>query len=266
MNRQPRIAVVSPFLDKQHGTERVVTEQIERLAHQHGWEVHIFSQRVEDLPGVLRPGATLSPPNTGSSQKGEDASHPPAGTLVWHRVPRVVGPHLLQYIWWFSANRLWRWWVCRFRGLRYDLVYSPGINCWDADAIAVHIVFREFYRRVGEELKLQKVPVRAWPRALHRRLYYRMIMALEKRIYPHPRVCLAAVSSLTAHEIERFFGREDVTVISNGVDAEEFSPRVRRERRSEARRRLGIEANDFVVLLIGNDWKKKGLDCLLSRH
>jgi len=32
----PRIAVVSPFLDKQHGTERAASEQVERLARDFG--------------------------------------------------------------------------------------------------------------------------------------------------------------------------------------------------------------------------------------
>ena len=56
-----RIAVVSPFLDKQHGTERCVVEQVERLARD--YEVHVYSNRVEDI----------------------DLSR-----IVWHRVPRAA--------------------------------------------------------------------------------------------------------------------------------------------------------------------------------
>jgi len=263
MKGRPRIAVVSPFLDKRHGTERVVAEQVERLAHQYGWEVHIFSQRVEDLIGVERPRRASSEEKD-RLKKVVIESAPAQGRLVWHKVPSVPGPHLLSYISWFWANYFWRWWARRFRGERYDLVYSPGINCWDADAIAVHIVFHEFYRLVAEELKLHEIPFRGWPRALHRRLYYRLIMALEKRIYPNPRVRLAAVSGLAAREIERFFGRGDVRVISNAINASEFSPENRERHRAQARAQLRLKEHDFVLLLIGNDWKKKGLRCLLE--
>ena len=50
--------------------------------------------------------------------------------------PRCPGPHLFAYCWWFLANHLWRWWDRRFRGLRFDLTYTPGINCFDADVIS----------------------------------------------------------------------------------------------------------------------------------
>ncbi len=108
------IAVVSPFLDKHHGTERCVAEQIERLALD--YEVHIYSHRVEEM----------------------DLS-----SIVWHHVPALPGPHLFAYGWWFLANQLWRWWDRQFRGFNPALVYSPGVNCFDADVISVHAVFAE---------------------------------------------------------------------------------------------------------------------------
>ncbi len=42
-----RIAVVSPFIDKRHGTERRIAEWISRLPLE--YEIHIYSQRVEDV-------------------------------------------------------------------------------------------------------------------------------------------------------------------------------------------------------------------------
>src|SRR5712692_10488142 len=141
MADRPCIAVVSPFLDKRHGTERCVAEQVERLARDSGYEVHIYSQRVEDLPGVKQ----------GNNHK--EGAQSAAGSLIWHRVSDSGGPLLLRYPWWFVANQLCRWRHRWLHGCRYDLVYSPGINCLDADAIIVHIVFAEFHRRVREELR-----------------------------------------------------------------------------------------------------------------
>ena len=259
MAAKPRIAVVSPFLDKRHGTERCVVEQIERLAHEHGYEVHLYCQSVEDIEGLEEFGK--GHPSPGPSDDGGEAAR---GRILWHKISQIPGPHLLQYLWWFLANQSRRRRDQKSLGFRYDLVYSPGINCWDADAIVIHIVFHEFHRLVRDELRLRNLPLRAWPRAIHRRLYYRLIKTLERRIYPDPRVTLAAVSSLTAQEVQRFFGRNDVLVIPNAVDVETFNPEARQRRRAQVRQRMQFEDGDFVLLLVGNDWKKKGLTYLFE--
>lgn len=246
-----RLAVISPFLDRRHGTERCIVEQIERLARLPGWEIHLYSQHVEQVAGV-------------SLDSSPDPGSPSGARIVWHRIPDLPGPHLLRYLWWFAANHFYRWRDIRSGRVRPDLVYSPGINCADADVIAVHIVFREFYRQVRGELRLRKLPLRSWPRTLHRKLYYLLIMGLEGWIYRNSRVRLTAVSHLAARQLAQHFQRSDVVVIPNAVDAGKFHPLAREQARSSARERLGLEAADFVLLLIGNDWKNKGLDVLLQ--
>jgi UDP-glucose:(heptosyl)LPS alpha-1,3-glucosyltransferase len=232
---QHRIAVVSPFLDKRHGTERAMVECISRLAGD--YEFHIYSNRVEDL----------------------DLTR-----IVWHRVPALPGPHLFAFLWWCVANTFWRWRDRRFRHLAPEIVFSPGVNCLDADAIVVHIVFREFYRLMREELRLRRVPFWSWPRAIHRRLYYRLIIALERRVYSNPRVRLAAVSQFTAAQLHSCFARSDVAVIPNAIDHELFYPGVRLSRRAAERAKFHYSDSDLVLLLMGNDWKKKGLRYLLE--
>jgi glycosyltransferase involved in cell wall biosynthesis len=260
-----RIAVVSPFIDKRHGTERCVAEQVERLAWEYGYEVHVYSQWVEDVGGVYTSRAWLDERVNGPERNGEPRSQGGAGRIIWHKVPAVPAPGLIKYLWWFAANHLWRWWDGTIRGARYDLLYSPGINCLDADAISVHIVFAEFHERVRPDLALRRNPPIVWPRILHRRLYYRLIMALEHRVYPRKHLALAAVSQKTARELGRFYGRDgDVSVIYHAVDLERFSSRVRQRLRSQARRELGLPEEAFGLLLIGNDWKNKGLPCLLD--
>jgi glycosyltransferase involved in cell wall biosynthesis len=243
-----RLAVLSPFLDRRHGTERCIIEQLVRISSPGGNAIHIYAQRLEDLRGVT--------PFTESN----DA--PSAPGMFWHRVSAISGPHLLQYIFWFYANRFARRRDAR-RGLKYDLTYSPGINATDADAIAVHIVFHEFVRQVRKQLSFRKNPWSSWPRLLHRRLYYRLIMTLEKLVYQNPRVALAAVSSLVAQQLKDYFNRSDVRVIRNGVDAQALSPAKRLARRDSARRQFELLGAHFTFLFVGNDWKKKGLDALL---
>lgn len=242
-----RLALVSPFLDRLHGTERCIIEQLERLAARDDVQIHVYSHRIDDLSGAV--------PYRGSVSSAR---------IFWHRVPSMPGPHLLAYVSWFVVNHLQRLWDSRIRGLNFDLLYSPGINTLDADAIAVHIVFHAFYDRIRERLKFRNAAIATWPRLLHRLLYYQLIMALERVIYRRRAVSLNSVSRLVACQLNKYFQRTDVTVIPNGVDTVQFSPQSRTELRASARARFRLSPSDFTLLLIGNDWKKKGLDCLLE--
>jgi glycosyltransferase involved in cell wall biosynthesis len=233
---KPRIAVVSPFLDKRHGTERCVAEQIERLAQD--YEIHVYSTSIQDV----------------------DLSK-----ITWHRVPGLRGPHLASYIWFLLANHLRRWWDRLFGGLDFDLLFSPGINCWNADIIAVHIVFTEFYRLVHQELALRRNPVRMWPWLIHRKLSYHLFMALERRVYGRDEILLAVTSRKMQRDLERCFNRNGrMPLVYYGVDLDQMNSARRAGLREEARRDLQLPEGAFAILLIGNDWKKKGLRCLIE--
>jgi UDP-glucose:(heptosyl)LPS alpha-1,3-glucosyltransferase len=233
--RKPRLAVVSPFLDKSHGTERMVVEWITRLSD--AFEIHIYSQSVEDVD---------------------------LARFTWHRIRRLRGPHIVSYVWWFAANRISRFWD-RLRGLKYDLVFSPGINCFDADAVSVHIVFAEFVRRVRPDLKLSRNSIGFWPRLVHRKLYYRLAIFLEGIVFRNPRIQLILTARQTAEEINRFYGREgELPVISAALDGSAFNPERRSSLRDGARLALAIPRDCFAILLVGNDWRKKGLPALLD--
>ena len=107
-------------------------------------------------------------------------------------------------------------------------------------------------------------PFRAWPRRIHRWLYYHLLCKLEKRIYTRPELPIAAVSLRSAGILERHFGRTVAHVIHYGVDLAVFRPEARLPLRSAARQRFSFHEKEFVVLLIGNDWRNKGLPALLE--
>jgi glycosyltransferase involved in cell wall biosynthesis len=241
-----RIAVVSPFVDRRHGTERALAELLERLARGQQCEIHLYAQRVEDLSMVRR----NSVPAGGT------------GSIVWHKVPAFPGPHLLQFLAWLALNsfcrRLDRW----AHGIRCDLVLSPGINCLNADVVIVHVLFHRLSELARKETSESATP--GFLRAIHRRTYYAFLTALEKRTYSNPRVSIAAVSQRTASLLEKYFGRHDVRVIPNGVDTVQFSPAMRLARRDKARVLRRFHEADFVLLLIGNDWSNKGLPAILE--
>lgn len=212
-----------------------MAEQVERLARD--YEVHLYSQRVADID---RSG------------------------VVWHRVPALPAPQLLAFGWWVLANHGLRWWDARVRGLAPVLVYSPGINCFDADVVSVHVVFGEYRERMRPALRFGRDP-RQWPLLLHRRAYYRLLAGLERVVYGRSRALLTVVSRKAAMHLQRY-GRSpsQLPVIPHGVDAKVFNPETNASRRDSARRTLGFNNQDFCLLLIGNDWHNKGLPCLLE--
>ena len=234
--RRPILAVVSPFIDKSHGTERQVAEWTSQLLDD--FEVHLYCQHVEDVD---------------------------LEKLQWHRIPMFPGPHLVNFTWFFVANHLWRWWDRTFRGISHDLVYTPGTNCLDADAISVHIVFAEFLRQMGSELDFSQNSILSWPWLVHRRIYYQLIVYLERRLYIDPRAQLVLYARKTENDLNRFYGpHEPLPVVYIGVDHNAFNPQMRAARRSEARRELGLAEETIALLLVGNDWRKKGLFTLLD--
>jgi glycosyltransferase involved in cell wall biosynthesis len=254
-----RIAVISPFLDRSHGTERCIVEQLERFALQPGAEIHIYAQRIQDLHGV-----TPYKHSPAAKSPKHDAVTKSDNPLFWHKVPSIPGPHLLQYIFWFFANRLCRWWDGAFHHANYDLLYSPGINAMDADAISVHVVFHEFYRQVRPQLNFRGAPLATWPRLAHRRAYYRLITVLENRIYRRRTISLAAISASAATLLEKYFHPRATCVIRHGVDVQAFSVSQRLAERPAARKNFQLSPERFALLLIGNDWRTKGLAALLQ--
>ena len=143
-----RISVISPFVDRQHGTERAVAEFLAHLESQHNDHIDLYAQRVSDLD--------LKPPSPAGPES--------AGRIIWHRVPSVPGPHLLQFLGWFFLNRFARWRLERAGDSAPGVLFSPGINALDADVILVHAVFH----RVAD---LQKSHATGGLRGRHRKLY-----------------------------------------------------------------------------------------------
>ena len=145
------------------------------------------------------------------------------------------------------------------------MTFSPGVNCLDADAIGIHIVFSKYWEQVRESLALERRVPATLPRALHRTAYVNLIRLLERHVYTGPALLWTA-SRADAREVESTFGRSpgSVAVVPHGVDAEAFHPDDRAARRPDARRSLHLEADEILLLLVGNDLAKKGADLALS--
>ncbi len=257
-----------------------MAELLDRLRREYGCEIHLYAERVADL-AVTLPGAAPQPQyhSADGRTKGTlDAAHTQepvilsrsnaqTGSIVWHRVPTLPGPHLFKFLFWIVANTAMRWWHRLAHGLRFDLVFSPGINCLDADFIVVHALFRRL-RELADQPSSQRragetQDVSPW-RRLHRSAYYATVAALERIVYANRKTHLAAVSRRTADLLGRYFNRTDVAVIYNGIDTVQFSAPARLALRQGARYRRNFADKEFVLLLIGNDWRVKGLPTILA--
>jgi glycosyltransferase involved in cell wall biosynthesis len=236
VKQNPRLAVISPFLDKRHGSERIMVEWLAHLPDT--FEIHIYSQRVEDM----------------------DPSK-----FTWHRIPKLPGPHLFNFLWWYAASHLWIGWDRRFRGLRHDLLFSSGANWPGADIICVHVVFSEYLRQVRGGMRFLRNPIWHWPILVHRKVYYAIVIWLERRAYTDPETTLVVCSQKSAGELERLYLRSDqITVLYLGLDHSVFNPESRDALRGEARKKLEIAKDEFAIILIGNDWRNKGVPVLLE--
>lgn len=227
--RGPEIHVVSPELHRRGGTERALSEKLVRWSRE--CRIRVFTTRFE-LEG------------------GED--------LTVHELPRLPGPALFRFPFWVAMNHLVR--LLLPAGEERPLLYSPGINCLDADVIGVHMTFAKYRRAMRAVRRDEDRTSESILRRLHRRLYRALVERLERRVYTGP-ATLWAPSAAEARFLEEEYGRPrgSVEVIPHGVDAEAFSPSRRTERRLAARKELGLE-NERVVLLLSNDVRKKGVD------
>jgi phosphatidylinositol alpha-1,6-mannosyltransferase len=226
--------VLTPELHREGGTELSIAEQIGRWRTR--FNLRTYTMRV----------------------RGEDLSH-----VAGRRLPWLPAPHLLRYLWWLAANQTVRRWDRLRLGLP-DAVYSPGINCLDADVMSVHIVFAKHWERVRSQMRGALLRPHTAPRTLHQILYWRMLRSLERRVYSGP-ATIWAMSKEDARELETRFGRPPGSVpeVPHGVDTVRFSPAARSSLRAEARQVLGVERKR-VLLVVANDPYKKGVDTAIG--
>jgi len=152
-----RLAVVSPFVDRKHGTERALAELLERLARDYNCEIHLYAQSVDDV--------AISDPRSARIVESPAST---AGAIFWHKVPSIPGPHLLQFLGWIFFNGFLRRWHTTSGGASYDLVFSPGINSLHPDVVIVHALFHRL-RELSREENNDSAAKASFFRRLHRR-------------------------------------------------------------------------------------------------
>jgi UDP-glucose:(heptosyl)LPS alpha-1,3-glucosyltransferase len=138
-------------------------------------------------------------------------------------------------------------------GRSYDIVHSHERG-YCQDVLTLHTFsYASSLKRYAflRRLDMTFLSYRSW-----------IYLWLEKRQMASPG--LVAVSDLVARDVREQYGRTDgVHVIPPGVDTEWFCPAWIASRRDQARRELAIGPDETVVLFVGSEFRRKGLDLLI---
>ncbi|GAB3474953.1 glycosyltransferase family 4 protein [Polaromonas eurypsychrophila] len=220
-----RIAVLNRVFDSTGGgAERYSIALVEQLAMRH--EVHVFAQQI---------------------------NHQAVG-VNYHRVAMPMRkPRWLNQLWYAFAT-----WRATRTG--FDIVHSHE-NTWHGQVQTVHVVpvrHNLFQGRTGLRRVLRWVKVVTSPRLLTylglERLRFRALKA--RRVV----VTSASLGETMAATYPDSSGM--TSVITPGVSFPELA--AGEDGKGKARQALGLPAQGFCLLFVGNDYRKKGLDTLLQ--
>jgi UDP-glucose:(heptosyl)LPS alpha-1,3-glucosyltransferase len=96
--------------------------------------------------------------------------------------------------------------------------------------------------------------------------HQREVAAIERRRFTRGNFKkIVAMSRLAADQIQRRYGlsNEEVEVVYNGIDLSRFKPEKGPDA-AEFRKQLGIKDDELVCLLVGNDYRRKGVDTVIE--
>ncbi len=223
--RRLRIAVLNrQFSGTGGGAERYSIALVEQLAAQH--EVHVFAQHIDHA----WPGVTYHP-----------VSQP------------LTRPRWLNQLWFATAT----WWATR-KG--FDVVHSHE-NTWHGHVQTVHVLpikYNLLQGVQGARLALRWLNIITSPRLL-------VYLALERSRFAvrQPRAIVLTSQTLVAQVLQAYPAcQAALSVITPGI--ERVVGAASAAEQAAARARLGLPAEGFGILFVGNDYRKKGLTSLIQ--
>lgn len=227
LGKKLKIAVLVRNFVITGGAERYAYQVSRRLAQEH--EVHIFCQTWDEQ---LTAGFTI------------------------HRVPRPLRKPTF-------VNQLFFSWYCgRVVDPSFDLIYSHE-RVRRYDVLSIHCpCYRGFLTRSrGWRKLLLWLGELTSPRGL-------AYLWLEKSQYSAGKDrLLVADSRMAADDVLSNYPQlhwERITVAYPGVDLEEIDQALAAGDRQELRQKHGLSPDDYVLLFVGTEFKRKGLDALLK--
>lgn len=227
MTERPALAVVFPKASVTGGVERIALELLRfESARRNAWFV-------------------------GESLDADDEL--PFAPVRQSRVPRSLRPLAFRR----AASQV-------LRELEPATTMSLGVNCPPGDVYWVNSVHRAWLED-GGDLIVRGVKV---PAGLRRALLrHQVLLRLEHDYFVNhrPRAIVCTSERDMAH-LQRLYGvpADLIQLIPHGYDGAVFSPAHRAAMREQMRSEINAAPDDIVVLMIANEWHRKGLGTLLE--
>jgi len=146
--------------------------------------------------------------------------------------------------------------------VKYDVVYGLG-KTWSQDIIRLGFGLHETYLQQAHVYSRSPMQIKLG----RDRIVNKVELAIERKAFANPKLKKVITNSkMVAEDVKRRYQLPDdrIEVIYNGVDLERFNPNNRIKYRNAIRSELGISDQDFVLLYLGTNYGRKGLDRLLN--
>ena len=232
-----KIAYVMPRLHKHGGTEVGIAMLIEDLGREH--DITVFSSQVMDLDGAR---------------------------FRWVRVPTIQRPGIARYLSYLAWSTAILGWTMR-RGQRWDVIHASGADTALANIHTCQYCQAERLRLVqAGVIRLPTATVRQRAHRANALAFYHLTARMEQRLYRSPHRQLICVSHGVHQDVVQHYrpGGQRMLVIPNAVDQQRFHPRWRNEARPVILDRLGLPDTSVLLLFVGAEWERKGLDLALQ--
>lgn len=220
-----KIALVFPAVNRSGGVERVIWEAARYMAAHH--EVHLVATEVSDLP----PGAIWHRVNAGRL-----ASRPFTFARAASRALERIGP---------------------------DVSVSYGSECPPGDVLVVGSVHRAWLALNAPIISGR----RQWPGRLRYLMPSHLVtLWRERRYFGSSPKALAPCGDRVTLDLATFYNLKvpRTEVIYNGFDPALFSPGRAASLRKVVREELGLADETVALLMVANEWQRKGLGPLLD--
>lgn len=186
-------------------------------------------------------------------------------TLITRRWDPDSAQRVVQLTPWYLGST-WRDWgfsraVCRhLQRTHYDLVQShERLACCDIFRAGDGVHREWLTQRVRALTPLRRL-------AMHVNPHHAYVLHAERQMFASPRLrAVICNSRMVEEELVRHYGlrQDQLTVVYNSVDLEEFSPRRREQWRSNQRQALGIAQETLTLLHVGSGFERKGVGTIL---
>lgn len=232
---QKKIAFIIPELHKFGGTERVMAELVENLCND--YQFFVFSNRI-------------------------DIKH--RNKIFFVRVPIIKKPVLFKFLSFFFLAWFFLFFYRVIKGIKFDIIHSTGGDAF-ADIITMHDCAYMKRALLGQLVGGTAGGIlTSIFKNLHKIIYYGITPFFEKAQVIRAKK-IVVVSEKLGHDVLKCypFLKGKIEVIHNGVNLEEFNEDNKKFRKN-IRGRHGIEPNEFVIIFVGGDWRRKNIKILLK--